>query len=148
MPLMFLVFMLSIAVGSLSLMNSPQEAIAMQEQSDAHAVKGNMWIYASAISRYKATNPAPGGSVPDAALGLPSWFQKPAGMGNMIVGPNWIVFYTHAGARPLNLTPFFAKGKATSKFGVVASGSVVSALTGAQLSQAPGISDGSVAIVL
>lgn len=56
-------------------------------------------IYRRAVGNYADSNPGFDGAVGDAALGLPAWYRKPRGMGNVIAGGRVYVYFD-GGANP------------------------------------------------
>ncbi|NMX77832.1 type IV pilus biogenesis protein PilM [Pseudomonas sp. WS 5532] len=63
-------------------------------QGEIAAIGGSMRIYKTALVAYQSNNPAAAGAVADSQLGLPSWYRKTPGIGNVIVGDQAYVFYT------------------------------------------------------
>lgn len=74
---------------------------AEQSQAEAQTVGRNLAIYRVAVDSYFRANPAALGEVPDSALGLPAWFRKYRGLGNVVEPGRAIVYYAPApGSRP------------------------------------------------
>jgi len=57
-------------------------------------VNGSMLIYRNYVVTYATANPGVAGVVPDALLGLPSWFTKPSGINNYITAGKGYVYYS------------------------------------------------------
>lgn len=81
-------------VGTLFLQTGSRTA-ANANGTEAAAIVGNMMVYRNAVSPYARNNPAAVGTVIDSALGLPSWYQRIAGVNHYLnAGTGYVYFST------------------------------------------------------
>lgn len=66
--------------------------------TEAAAIVGNMMVYRNAVSPYARNNPAAVGTVLDSALGLPTWYQRLAGVNHYLNAGTGYVYF--ASSRP------------------------------------------------
>ena len=66
----------------------------MLRQAEVSAVVGNMMVYRNYVSAYAQANPTFEGNVPDAVLGMPSWYKKQPNMGGYLAGGKSYIFNT------------------------------------------------------
>ncbi|RBB97363.1 pilus assembly protein PilM [Pseudomonas sp. MWU12-2115] len=70
----------------------------MLAQSEVEAAAGNMMVYRNAVASFASSNPTMVGSVPDASLGLPTWYIKSPSLGNYVLAGRSFVYF--AGRMP------------------------------------------------
>ena len=61
--------------------------------TEASAISGNMSVYRTAVVNYARTNTGVTGTVADAALGLPTWFNHMPAVVNYVSGGTGYVYY-------------------------------------------------------
>lgn len=92
-----LIFAISIASGAV-FMQQQQRVQKAQLDAQTEAISGSLMLYRNLVNRYAAANPTVTGVVADANLNLPTWYTKPSGISNYIVGAKGYVYYLGAGA--------------------------------------------------
>ena len=145
MPLMYLVAIISIAIGGIYAGDAQRE-VAQAELSEAKNIKGGLMVYATAVASFRAANNGFVGEAPDGALTLPSWFRKDPRLRNRVApGLSYVYFESSAGEL-MDLNPFFHSN--STRFAVVRNGAAVSMLLGSVLGPTPGIPEGSIVYAL
>lgn len=122
-----------------------------RDQATAQSVGRNLAIYRVAVEAYYRANPTTTGEIPDGALGLPGWFRKHSGVGNLVSAGRAYVYYAPpAGVRPA-LSSFLApnEGGPSLLMGIVRGGWLVSPRQAAATIQVPPtVPDGAIVFVL
>lgn len=72
-----------------------------QHSGEISALMDGLLFYRNTVANYATANPTVTGSIADATLGLPSWYNKPIQLGNYIQAGRSYVFYTGNGAQGL-----------------------------------------------
>lgn len=120
-------FLIATFVGSLLMYNTETLSVA-NAQGEMAAISGNMAVYHGYVVTYAQANVGVTGAVSDAALGLPSWFNKTSGVANYVTGGKGYVYYTNA---PGELAYQLLKDTNNSIYvGIKQSGYVTSPLSG------------------
>jgi hypothetical protein len=90
---------LSVGVMTNSMYNTQQRV--EQQQAEGANVGRNLAIYGNAVGSFARAYPSFTGPISDSSLGLPQWFRKHQGIGNIVALGQGYVFYTPpAGSRP------------------------------------------------
>lgn len=69
-------------------------AIADGKAAHTSYVSGHLRAYGSYVAAYARANPSADGGVSDAAVGVPSWLEKPPGMAGYVTGGRAFVYIT------------------------------------------------------
>lgn len=93
MPIIPLLVAVMILVTSL-MAQSNRASETASDRNEAAAINGNMRVYRNAVISYAANNPTASGTIADAALGLPSWFNHMPAVSNIVVAGKGYVFYS------------------------------------------------------
>jgi hypothetical protein len=93
MPLywVLLVFLLSASFFFDSAQTAQDRSMS---SADLSTVTVSMLVYRNAVANYLYSNPAASGVIPDGLLNLPSWYVKPQGLNNVVVGAKSYTFYS------------------------------------------------------
>lgn len=86
--------LLIVAGGVFSQMQHQDELTS--EFASLDALSRGMLVYRSAAAEYARANPSFSGIPSDAALSLPNWYNKPAGVTAYVVGGSSYTYYTEA----------------------------------------------------
>lgn len=95
MPLLWAIFAIAIATAVTFNANLTSQNIGMSD-AEVAAMAGSMLVYRNSVASFSEANPTFVGSVSDPALGLPSWYVKPPGLGNYVGAGKSYVYVTTA----------------------------------------------------
>lgn len=105
-------------------------------------------IYRRAVANYADSNPGFDGAVSDIALGLPAWYRKIRGMGNVITGGRVYVYFD-GGANPEPLPALREMmGVPSALVGIKRSGRLVSPAAMTTVALPTAIPEGSIVFML
>lgn len=87
-----ILFLVMVVLGGV-INHNAETLSSSNDKGVVEAISGSMAVYHSYVVAYAEANPGVTGSVSDAALGLPSWFNKVAGVSNYVSGGKGYVYY-------------------------------------------------------
>lgn len=90
--LLAVVMILAAVIGGVSL-DQYTEATRTERAAQAGVIVDNMQVYRNAVVLYAAAHPGTTASVPDASLGLPTWYRRIQGIQNYVTGGAGYVYY-------------------------------------------------------
>jgi len=89
-----------------------QAAITTRERADAAIEIERMAAYQSWVAAYAKPRPTTSAAIADTSLGMPTWFVKPAGVGNYISGGKGYVWVSQANQAQAMRLASAAQGRA------------------------------------
>nr|WP_245729635.1 type IV pilus biogenesis protein PilM [Pseudomonas benzenivorans] len=105
------------------MMQTHDRAITAAEHSTVDTLSQSLLVYRSAAAEFAKANPAFTGNPADAALSLPAWFKKPAGISTYITAGRSYTFYSGG---PPGLPAALSDATESELVGVKRSGVLVS----------------------
>lgn len=122
-----IVFLITVFVTGLNYLTA-QNLSEAGKKGEVMALSGNMAVYQSYVVAYAQSNPTATGSIPDASLGLPAWFNKDSRLLNYVSGGKG---YTYVSNAPAELSYQLLQDTNNSIFvGVVTAGNVTNPMSG------------------
>lgn len=122
MPILWVVLVILLFSEGL-MMQSYNQADSAAEHSLVDTLVQSLLLYRSAAAEFAMSNPGFTGTPADAALSLPTWFRKPAGISTYIAGGQSYTFYPSG---PAGLPAALADTTESELVGVKRSGVLVS----------------------
>lgn len=144
MPIVWIALVALLVAGGF-MYRSSELAQSAAELSTIDTLAQSLLIYRSAVAQYAQSNPGFTGAPADAALNLPTWFVKPAGLSAHITGG---VSYTYYANTQPGTAAALADATESEQVGVARAGTLFSPRVGATTIAIPTvIPDGSVIAV-
>lgn len=136
-------FLIAVVVTGLNYVTA-QNLAEVNKKGEVMALSGNMAVYQSYVVAYAQANPATNGAVPDASLGLPTWFNKDPRVLNYVAAGKG---YSYVASPPAELPYQLLQDTNNSIYvGVLTGGNVTNPLSGASTISAPAAIPNGVAI--
>jgi hypothetical protein len=89
-----IVLFISLFMMGTTMLYTTHDHIVTSANTTAAAITDNIKVYRQHVIAYAQAHPSISGVIPEASLGLPSWYSKTQDMGNYVESGKGYVYYT------------------------------------------------------